>query len=333
MLNKINWKSFKYNEIFEIKNWKRVIIDEIKDNNWKYNFVSAIDYNNWVFCKTNMLPNHKAWAIAVNYDWNWVAEAYYQDEDFWALDSVNVLYPKFKINIYSWLFVCSLIRKEKYRFSYGRKWNTERMKNSIIKLPINNKWEIDLMFMEDYVKNLDKENLIFKNYKVRLNNKKENIDYIKWSYFEYSELFDLEKWKWPSSNFAENNPWKTPFISATRENNWVSYLVDYQAKHKWNIITVPSNWNSVWEAYYQEKEFCSTWDVNILIPKFKLNKYIWIFISTMIRKDKYRYNYWRKWWLDKMKTSKIKLPVNDLWEPHFEFMENYIKSLPYSKYL
>lgn len=34
-----------------------------------------------------------------------------------------------------------------------------------------------------------------------------------------------------------------------------------------------------------------------------------------------------------MKTSKIKLPVDNSWNPNWQFMEDYIKSLSYSKYL
>jgi hypothetical protein len=164
-------------------------------------------------------------------------------------------------------------------------------------------------------------------------NKKINLNLDNFKYVSYNKLFNIEKWKWPSSDFASDNIWNTPFVSATRENNWVSYFIDYEITHKENTISVPSNWNSVWEAYYQEKAFCATWDVNILVPKFNLNKYIWIFIITIIRLDKYRFNYWRKWWKEKMLNSYIKLPVNDSWDVDFEFIEKYIKSLPYSSSL
>ncbi|MDQ7009120.1 MAG: restriction endonuclease subunit S [Candidatus Gracilibacteria bacterium] len=104
MLNTKQWKYFKYTDIFEIKNGKRVIVGDNILKNGKFNFVSAIDHNNGVFGRTDLPPNHKLGTIAVNYDGNGVAEAYYQDEDFWALDSVNVLYPKFEINIYLIIF-------------------------------------------------------------------------------------------------------------------------------------------------------------------------------------------------------------------------------------
>ena len=150
-----NWKEFLYNDIFEIKKGKRVVIGEIIDKNGKHNFVSAIKNNNGVSCKTNLEPNHSANVITVNYDGNGgVAEAFYQDKPFWALDSVNVLYPKFGLNPFIAMFLITLIRKERYRFNYGRKWHKDRMEKSIIFLPINKKGDPDWDFMENYMKSL-----------------------------------------------------------------------------------------------------------------------------------------------------------------------------------
>ncbi len=46
--------------------------------------------------------------------------------------------------------------------------------------------------------------------------------------------------------------------------------------------------------------------------------------------EKYRFNYGRKWGIDRMKKSLIKLPVDSDGKPDYKFMEDYIKSLPYS---
>jgi len=330
MINNL-WKYFKYNELFEIKNWKRVIIDEIKSDNWKYNFVSAIDYNNWVFCKTDIIPNHKAKTIAVNYDWNWVAEAYYQDEDYWALDSVNVLYPKFEINIYIWLFFATLIRKEKYRFSYGRKWNSERMRNSEIKLPVDNLWNPDFKFMENFVKNLDKDNLIFKNYKENIKKEKLNLNNKKFEYFEVKDLFEVKGTKTTKKEFLEESwNWEFPYITTQSTNNWVAWFYSIFTE-KWFVLTIDSAVTGF--CSYQEKDFSASDHVEKLTPKFEINKYIWIFLTTIINKEQYRYNYWRKFNQERIKNTKIKLPVDDSWNPDFKFMEDFIKSLNYSKYL
>ena len=99
--------------------------------------------------------------------------------------------------------------------------------------------------------------------------------------------------------------------------------------HKGNTIGVNRN-GSVAEAFYQSQPFCSTEDVHVFTPKFKLNPYIALFLTTLIRQEKYRFGYGRKWGIDRMKKSIIKLPVTATGEPDWAFMEQYIKSLPYS---
>lgn len=61
-----------------------------------------------------------------------------------------------------------------------------------------------------------------------------------------------------------------------------------------------------------------------------LNQYIAMFIITVIKANKYRFGYGRKWTLEKMKDTMIKLPCNADGTPDFEYMEQYIKALPYS---
>jgi hypothetical protein len=56
-----------------------------------------------------------------------------------------------------------------------------------------------------------------------------------------------------------------------------------------------------------------------------------MFLCPLIYKEKYRFNYGRKWDKEMMQNSKIKLPITSDGSPDWQFMENYIKSLPYSK--
>ncbi len=81
---------------------------------------------------------------------------------------------------------------------------------------------------------------------------------------------------------------------------------------------------------YQAEPYWSTQDVNTLYPKFSMTPAIGLFIATLIRRERYRFSYGRKWHLDRMKTSTIRLPVTEDGQPDFDFMDRYIKSLPYS---
>jgi len=154
------------------------------------------------------------------------------------------------------------------------------------------------------------------------------INWKEYKLFRLWDIFDIKKWKRLTS--ADQTEWDTIYIWAIDTNNWVSNHIWQSPIHEWNTISLSYNW-SVWEAFYQSKPYWATDDVNALYFKnsnnYNFNKYIALFICTIIRKEKYRYSYWRKRTLEKMKVSEIALPINDSWNPDREYMENYIKSL------
>lgn len=123
----------------------------------------------------------------------------------------------------------------------------------------------------------------------------------------------------------------TPFIGAIDSNNGYRQYVDVAANHQGNTITVNYNGNGVAEAFYQTEPFWASDDVNVLYPKFELTPYIAMFLCAIIRQEKFRYNYGRKWHLNRMNETVMRLPVTAENEPDWKFMDRYIKSLPYSK--
>lgn len=66
--------------------------------------------------------------------------------------------------------------------------------------------------------------------------------------------------------------------------------------------------------------YCNCWQG---VPR-----YIALFICAVLRQEKYRYSYGRKWVLESMRTTIIKLPEKD-GRPDYSFMESYMKALPY----
>ena len=213
------------------------------------------------------------------------------------------------------LYYCACIRANKYKYNYGRQANKtlkDIMIPDITEVPI---W-VKKARMPDY----GNINTCLKNADLVLNTKQ-------WKAFRYNELFDIERGTGPRKQDLEIG--MIPFITSTDTNNGISAFTNHIPTHQANTIGVNRN-GSVAEAFYQENAFCSTEDVHIFKPKFKLNKYIAMFLATLIRKEKYRYSYGRKWGLERMKSSVIKLPATPNGLPDFEFMENLIKSLPCS---
>ncbi len=148
-----DWQYYKLSDkqLFEIKKGKRLTQADMEDG--ETYFIGSSDSNNGLTGKVGQRAIFPAHTLTVNYDGS-VAESFYQPFEYWALDSVNVLVPKFKINVFIALFITTIIRLEKYRFNYGRKWGLDRMKESMIKLPTINGTP-DFEFMEKFIKSLN----------------------------------------------------------------------------------------------------------------------------------------------------------------------------------
>ena len=86
------------------------------------------------------------------------------------------------------------------------------------------------------------------------------------------------------------------------------------------------------DAFYVDGEFTASDEISIFKNE-KLNNFTGLFIATIIKQNKYRYNFGRKAFKNKFIKDIIKLPQTQQGEPDWEFMENYIKSLPYSSSL
>lgn len=266
--------------------------------------------------------------------------AYYQKSKFYAVGHgrVNVLIPKFKMNQYVAIFIVSIINKEQYKYSYGRAVYSSVAAKIQIKLPIDKQGEPDWDFMGNYVKKILIPKLPTRVYKVwrqsydiaSYMSKKITLLDKPWGYFTLGDkrLFTIKKGKrLTKADMIEGD---TRYIGAIESNNGVSaHISNDEHIHPANTITVSYN-GSVAEAFYQDEMFWATDDVNVLYPNFQLNKYIALFITTIIRQEKYRFNYGRKWDKELMQKSTIKLPVDSEGNPDWQFMEDYIKSLPYS---
>ena len=119
------------------------------------------------------------------------------------------------------------------------------------------------------------------------------------------------------------------YLGAISENNGIRQRIDVEPIFEPNCITVNYN-GSVGEAFYQSVPFWATDDVNVLYARgWSLNKYVALFIATVIKANRYKFSYGRKWTMKKMKKSVVKLPINGKSEPDWSYMESYIKSLPY----
>ncbi len=306
-------------EVFEIEYGNSLELNrlEVSELDSAINFVSRTSKNNGVSARVRKLENERifdAGLITVSVGGS-VLETFLQPSHFYSGYHVMVLKPKTCMTDTEKLFYCTCIRKNKYRYNYGRQAN-RTLKS--IKVPAQ---------VPDWVNKIEVNNA--KNLSDSIIYEKVPLLTKDWQWIRYDELFKIERGRGPRVKEIEEFG-ITPFITSTDKNNGLTGWTNDLPIHNGNVISVNRN-GSVAEAFYQPIPFCSTEDVHIFNPKFDLNPFIALFLISLIRKEKYRYSYGRKWGIGRMNETLIKLPSTSNGTPDWEFMENYIKSLPFSK--
>lgn len=81
--------------------------------------------------------------------------SFYRGYKFCCDDNIIVLKNKEYMSKYSMMFISTIINYDKFRYSYGRQYRLEDFKNHKVKLPINEKQNIDYDFMDNYIKSLN----------------------------------------------------------------------------------------------------------------------------------------------------------------------------------
>lgn len=147
-LNKKKWEYFKYEKIFDyISRGKRLIADHREKGDILY--FSASEFNNGC---TDAIAN----PLFIEKDaiiYTTFGDAYFIKGQFTASDEISIFKHK-NLNIYNGLFMATVMTKNKYKYSFGRKAFKNKWINDHIPLPINNAGNIDWNFMEEYIKSL-----------------------------------------------------------------------------------------------------------------------------------------------------------------------------------
>ena len=287
------------------------------DNGSDINFIARTGENNGVVArvvKTDKEP-FQAGLITVAVGGS-VLSSFVQNKPFYTGFHVLVLKPKKEMSLEEKLFYCHVIKMNAYRYSYGRQAN-RTLKN------------INLPPLPDWLK---KYKIDYSPIDTQIKHKELPFDTTNWEKFTVSTLFDISL---ASGDLQKNDlkPSGVPLVSATTANNGVIGKVSDGADNNSSIFNGNQLTTDMFcNSFYQDKDFyaVSHGRVNIMKPKFKLNKYIGLFISTVINKEQYRFAYGRAVYSGVLANLVIKLPVDKNGNPDWDYMEKYIKSLPYS---
>lgn len=151
-LNEKEWKSFLISDIFDIFPGKRLVAADTTAGNRP--FIGALDNNNGVarfVSDTNESLDKNV--LGVNYNGNGMVIGFYHPYECIFSDDVKRFHLKHhEDNEFVLLFMKVAILQQKNKFGYLYKFNSERMANTGVMLPVDESGNPDYAFMEQYVK-------------------------------------------------------------------------------------------------------------------------------------------------------------------------------------
>lgn len=245
-----------------------------------------------------------------------VLSCFYQESPYYSGRDLFYLKPKIKLSKKQMLFYCLALSSNKYKYSYGRQAN-----RTLREISIPNVNEIPKNFLSFKVPKP----------KIKKTGSQHKLDTKHWKYFEIEKLFQLVKCKCSSAIELLTEGNDIFYIGAKKRENGIMQKVmrDEELVSEGNcIVFIGDGQGSVGYSLYQPDDFIGSTTLSCGYNE-KINKYNALFIVTILDLERYRYSFGRKFSKAQIKNCKIKLPVKDN-NPDWKFMENYIKSLPYS---
>jgi restriction endonuclease S subunit len=343
-----DWKEFRIGDLFDIQGTATTKIDTLAEEYGigEHPYITTQATNNGTAGYYNYYTENGNVLVA---DSAVVGYVSYQPKCFSASDHVEKLMPKFDMNKYNALFLVTILNCENCRYSYGRKFNQTNIKQTIIKLPaksVTNEtgksiYEPDWQFMEDYIKSLRyklPETQIQKNQSMTL-------DVTSWKEFNLLTICKIDMGNKLDNNKMTHYEPSINFISRTANNNGVSDVVDPIANippYPVNSVTVALG-GSIGSCFLQTKNFYTGQNVSVLSFDEKISNYAKLFVMTIFMHEcKYKYvAFGRELNVHIRKDFMLYLPsklvgydtkgdeTTPIYEPDWQFMEDYIKSLQY----
>lgn len=254
-----------------------------------------------------------------------------------------------EFNEYTGLFVATVIMHDRYRWDYGRKWRPKRMVFSEIKLPImqdengnaiidkDHKYSPagflpDWEYMEKYIRQLHSKRI-----STAIKSQCRDMKLADWKQFKLTDLFDICRGNGLSrialDDGSDNG---INFISRQSYNNGVNSVIGRLENVKpfdGGCITVALGGEYLGSSFVQLKPFYTGAHMAVLTPKdAEMTLYSKLFICTLIRfESKIKYcAFGRELDTHIDREFSIKLPVRIDGNPDWDWMDAYMKSLPYS---
>lgn len=289
-------------------------------------FVSRQSVDNGVVCHVQPIegiepnPAHTL-SIAVSGS---VLSTFYHDCEYYSGRDVYIAKPKKPMTREVMIYYAVIIEANKYKYNYGRGANKTFRS---IKVP-------DLSEIPEYVEEYAAEPQ-FESEPISHSNIKLNVD--KWRWFSVEEIFNLQPTKGTTTDELTEGT-DIPYIAAKHDNNGCEMMCskedNVQFISRGNcIVFICLGAGSAGYALYQGEDFIGMNGKTMCGYNPNLNQYNGLFLAALLSKERPKYSFGRSWTGERLKKTKFKLPVTPEGNPDWQYMEDYIKSQPYTRNL
>lgn len=333
-INTSEWKEFNFDDIFLYNRGKRLKTSDQISGDIAY--ISSTKTNNgidnYILPPSNMTIYSNA--ITLNNSGS-IGYCFYHTYNFVASDHCTIIKVKDKkiqLNNYIFLFLKPVIETMKSKYGFAREMSDARLKKEKILLPAikeKNKYIPDWKYMKDYIQ--EKSLNIIYNNSLQKTKKIINLQNINWQEFTINSLFKLKKGERLIE--ADRVIGEIPLITASSYNNGITGFIDFKyfenrKKYFENKITIDMFGN----VFYHNYKYFSDDNIHTLILKenITLSSYTQMFLVSVLKKLSPKYGFGRQVRLNRLEKEIIKLPIIKKDTPDWNFMDKYIKSIPYS---
>ena len=261
---------------------------------------------------------------------------FYQPTAFYTGQNIQVLRNN-NLNKYTAMFIIPSIKIQMQKFNWGGNGATlGRLNRTRLILPVNSQGKPNWQFMEDYIKQEQKQQSqkiidYYERRLVELAGDMVGLDKVEWKEFSVGELFDIKIGKNIDGNKVDRVNGETAYITRKENTNGLDGFVNYDSEFLNSIYPVITIGNETAEPYVQEFPFFTGTKVNILLPKFKMDTAILKYIATSLRQHKGKYSYSFTINSTRLKKQNILLPADKNGNPNFQYMSDFVKKLELDK--
>jgi len=221
-----------------------------------------------------------------------IGHAFVQLKDCSIDNNCLLLKPKKNLSVEELFQIAFQLRLNKWKYKYGRQITPERIKKQ------------EIILIQPKIK----YNELVENQLPKAINKKTIEPFKEIRLVPVTDLCVIsKKTALPQNAMSDGN---TPYVTTTFKNNGISNWVSDEPNNKAKCLTVALN-GSCGETFFQFDDFITSGDNAVLNLKKEYNPYLLLYIGKMIEREQWRYNYYRKLNMTKLKKMKIPVPYTN----------------------